>query len=89
MSPPNPNALDTIVALEESSPDGSFFQAKICFTFGRIFLYKRKSILKGVRKMVDSSLCCIFSSYICSSEHINGIFNFGLYYTTLSFILVK
>ena len=46
MSPPNPNALDTIVALEESSPDGSFFQAKICFTFGRIFLYKRKSILK-------------------------------------------
>ena len=53
MSPPNPNALDTIVALEESSPDGSFFQAKICFTFGRIFLYKRKSILKGVRKMVD------------------------------------
>ena len=44
------NALDTIVALEESSADASFFQAKICFTFGRIFLYKRKFILKRVRK---------------------------------------
>ena len=44
------NALDTIVALEESSADASFFQMKICFTFGRIFLYKRKFILKRVRK---------------------------------------
>ena len=43
------NALDTIVALVESSADASFFQAKICFTFGWIFLYKRKFILR-VRK---------------------------------------
>ena len=33
------NAQDTIVALEESSvEDASFFQAEICFTFGRIFV---------------------------------------------------
>ena len=44
------NALDTIVALVESSADASFFQAKICFTFGWIFLYKRKFILQRVRK---------------------------------------
>jgi len=89
------NALDTIVALEESSADASFFQAKICYTFGRIFLYKRKFMLQRVRKWLIHHYAAYFlrtkknSLLICSSEHVNGIFNFGLYYTTLSFILVK
>ena len=45
------NALDTIVALEESSAeDAIFFQAEICFIFGRIFVYKETIILRRVRK---------------------------------------
>ena len=35
------NPSDTFVALEESSADAGFFQAEICRTFGRIFVYKR------------------------------------------------
>ena len=51
----------TIVALEESSAeDASFFQVEICFTFGRIFVYKRKFFFTS-EEMVDS-LCCMFYS---------------------------
>ena len=40
------NALDTIVASEESSAeDANFFQAEICFIFSRIFVYKETFIL--------------------------------------------
>ena len=45
------NALDSIIAVEESSAENaSFFQAEICFTFDRIFVYKGKFILRQVRK---------------------------------------
>ena len=62
------NALDTIVALEESSADASFFQAKICFTFGRIFLYKRKFILKRVRKwLIHHYAAYVLRTYVLPS----------------------
>ena len=40
------NALDTIVALQESIADASFFQEEICFIFSRIFVYKGTFILE-------------------------------------------
>ena len=49
----------TIVALEESSAeDASFFQAEICFTFGRIFVYKRKFFFLRVRKWLIHYAAC-------------------------------
>ena len=45
------NALDSIIAVEESGAENaSFFQAEICFTFDLIFVYKGKFILRRVRK---------------------------------------
>ena len=75
----------TIVALEESSAeDASFFQAEICFTFGRIFVYKRKFFYEwGNGWFIMLHVLFVqkhSSSLICSSEHINGIFNFGLHF---------
>ena len=41
------NALDTIVALQESvAEDASFFQEEICFIFSKIFVYKGTFILE-------------------------------------------
>ena len=41
------NALDTIVALQESiAEDACFFQEEICFIFSRIFVYKGTFILE-------------------------------------------
>ena len=80
------NTLDTIVALEESSAeDGSFFQAEICFIFGRIFVYKEKFILRQVRKsLIHYAAWFLLKkrilhhwSFIFYPEHINSIFNLG------------
>ena len=48
----------TIVALEESSAeDASFFQAEICFTFGRI-LFTRENFFLRVRKWLIHYAAC-------------------------------
>ena len=84
------NALDTIVALEESSAeDASFFQAEICFTFGRIFVYKRKFISRRVEKWLIHHAACFLraknsSSLICSSEHINSILKLGFIFVKIT-----
>ena len=81
------NALDTIVALEESiAKDASFFQAEICFIFSRIFVYKGTFVVRRVRRSLIHYAAWFLRKkkqilhhwfFIFYSEHINIIFNFG------------